>query len=100
MPYTLDDFKRDYLKEQFAKFPPEEQREAFQALPPEQQREVFQALPPEQQREFLRSLPPDVLQFLPLEQRLAGLSAEQIRGYLDRLSAAPPAKPRKSRKKK
>lgn len=40
----------------------------------------------------------DVLQSLPPEVRLDGLTAEQIRAYLDSLTAAPPAK--KPRRKK
>jgi hypothetical protein len=40
-----------------------------------------------------------VSQALPPEKRLAGLSAEQIQQYLDRLSAARPGAPRKPRRK-
>ena len=75
MSYTMEDFQRDYIKEHFAKLTPEEQREALQALTPEQQQEVFQKLPP--------------------ENRLAGLSAEQIREYLDRLTVGRSTKPRR-----
>jgi hypothetical protein len=78
--YTMEDFRRDFAKEHFARLTPEEQREALQALPPEKQQEVLQALP--------------------LERRLAGLSPEQIRQYLDRLTARKPAEPRKPRRKK
>src|SRR5205823_9016250 len=67
MSYTMEDFQRDYVKEHFPKLTPAEQQEALQALPPEKQQEVLQALPP--------------------EKRLAGLSAEQIRAYLDQLTA-------------
>ena len=42
----------------------------------------------------------EVLQSLPAEERLAGLSAEQIRQYLDQLTAGPPFDPRKPRRKK
>jgi hypothetical protein len=55
-------------------------------------KEHFAQLTPKEQEEVLRSLPP--------EQRLAGLSAEQIRQYLDRLTAGRPAGPRKPRRKK
>ena len=68
MTYTMEDFKRDYFKEHFAKLPPEELQE--------------------------------VLHTLPLEQRLAGLSEEQIRQYLDQLTTGHPAPPRKPRRKK
>jgi hypothetical protein len=68
MSYTMEDFKRDYLKEHFAK------------------------LTPQEQEEFLRALPP--------EERLAGLSAEQIQQYLERLTARRPTASRKPRRKK
>jgi hypothetical protein len=80
MPYTMEDFERDYIKEHFAKLTPEEQREALERLPPERRREVLESLPP--------------------QERLAGLSAEQIRQYLDQLSAGGPAQPRKPRRKR
>jgi hypothetical protein len=67
MPYTMEDFRRDYVKEHFPELTPEEQEEVLRALP--------------------------------LERRLAGLSAEQLRQYLDRLTAGRPASPRKRRKK-
>src|SRR5262249_12528337 len=92
MTFTMEDFQRQYAKDHFAKLTPEEQRQAFQALPPEKQQEVFQALPPEKQQEVLQALPP--------ERRLAGLSAEEIRQYLERLTAGGPAQPRKTRRKK
>jgi hypothetical protein len=78
--YTMEDVQRWYAKEHFARLTPEEQREAFQALPPEKQQDLLQALPPE---------------------RLLGvLSPEQIRQYLERLTAGKPAEPRKPRRKK
>ena len=78
--FTMEDFNRQYIKEHFARLTPQEQREALQALPPDKQQEVLQALPP--------------------EARLAGLSAEQIRQYLDRLTAGRPAAARKPRRRK
>jgi hypothetical protein len=68
MSYTMEDFKRDYNREQFLK------------------------LSPEAQREFLKSLP--------LELRLADLSAEQIRDYLEQLTAVAPPERRKARRKR
>jgi hypothetical protein len=55
MSYTMDDFKRDFVKENFPKLAPADRREVLESLPP--------------------------------EERLAGLSVEQIRAYLDRLRA-------------
>jgi len=80
MTYTMEDFKRDYYRERFLQMSPEEQQD------------LLQSLPPEKQQEFLQSLP--------LEKRLAGLSAEQVREYLDRLTAGRPVEPRKPRRKK
>lgn len=72
MSYTMKDFNRDFLVERFLKLPPTERREFMQ----------------------------EVLQMLPLEHRLAGLSADQIRQYLDKLDADGPAAPRRPRRKK
>jgi hypothetical protein len=55
-------------------------------------KEHFAQLTPEEREEVLQALPP--------EERLAGLSAEQIRRYLARLPGEHPPSPRKSRRKK
>jgi hypothetical protein len=55
-------------------------------------KEHFAQLTPEEQEEVLKSVS--------LEVRLAGLSAEQIRQYLDRLTSEHPATARKPRRKK
>lgn len=68
MSYTMEDFKRDYVKEHFPQLTPEEQEEVLKSLPP--------------------------------ERRLAGLSVEQIRQYLDRMTTGRPAASRKPRRKK
>jgi hypothetical protein len=80
MSYTVADFIRDYIKEHFGQLTPEEQQEVLRALPPEKQQEVFRTLPP--------------------ELRLAGLSAEQIREYLEKLTAHHPTQPPRPRSKK
>jgi hypothetical protein len=92
MSYTMEDFRRDYVKEYFPRLSPEERREVLQSLPPGERREVLQSLPPEEQEEVVRSLPP--------ERRLAGLSEEQIQQYLDRLREGRPATSRRPRRKK
>jgi hypothetical protein len=68
MSYTMEDFKRDYIKDHLLRLTPQERREALESLSP--------------------------------EERLAGLTAEQIRQYLDRLSAKHPPMRRKPRRKK
>lgn len=80
MTYTMEDFKRQYVKDHFAQLTQEEQREALEALSPERLRELLQALP--------------------LEERLAGLSEEQVRQLLDRLAAGRTTRPRKPRRKR
>lgn len=80
MPYTWEDFDVDYIKEHF----PE--------LTPDKQREVLERLSSELRQEMLQSLP--------IAERLAGLSPEQIRQYLEQMPAPRPAKPRKPKRKK
>ena len=80
MSYTMDDFRRDYVKEYFPKLTPEERRELLESLPPGDHRQILESLPP--------------------DERLAGLTEEQIREYLDRLTAGRPTAPRKPRRKR
>jgi hypothetical protein len=68
MPFTMEDFRRQFVMEHFPELTPEEQQKVLQTLPP--------------------------------EKRLEGLSAEQIRQYLDQLSAGRPPAARKPRRKK
>jgi hypothetical protein len=90
--YTMEDFKRQYVKEHFAQLTPEEQREALERLSPEHRREVLQALPLEERREVLRSLS--------LEERLADLSTEQIQQYLAQRAAGQRSASRKPPRRK
>jgi hypothetical protein len=80
MAYTMEDFRRQFVKEHFAQLTPEEQREALEHLSPEHRREVLQALP--------------------AEELLAALSPDQIRQYLEQTTTGRPARPRKPRRKK
>ena len=68
MPYTMEDFQRQFVKDHLPKLSAKDREEVIQALPP--------------------------------EERLAGLSAEQIRRYLERLSPERAARGRKSQRKK
>jgi len=86
MSYTMEDFKRDYVKQHFARLTPQEREEALRSIPA---------------AERLAGLPAaERLAGLPLEVRLAGLSVEQIRQYLDRLTATRSSARRKPRRKK
>jgi hypothetical protein len=53
--------------------------------------EHFEKLTPAERRK--------ALEFLPPEERLAGLTAEQLREYLNQLTARRPVAPRKPRRK-
>jgi hypothetical protein len=53
MSYTMEDFKRDYIKEHFAQLTPEERREVLRSLP---QEDLLGALSAEQIREYLHGL--------------------------------------------
>ena len=80
MPYTMEDFERDYIKKHFPKLTPDEQREALELLPPDQRRAIIESLP--------------------AAERLAGMSAEEIQKYLDQLAARGAKSSRKQQKKK
>jgi hypothetical protein len=68
MPYTWDDFEREYEQELLERLTPEER---LKGLPPE---------------ERLKGLSPEVrLKGLPPEVRLKGLSAKEIEAYLKKL---------------
>jgi hypothetical protein len=73
MPYTMADFRRDYVKEHLKDLTPEERLEG---LSPEERREALKSLPPE---ERLEGLSP--------EERLEGLSSEEL---LEALKSLPP----------
>jgi hypothetical protein len=104
MAYTMEDLNRRYIKTFFARLPREDRREALRSLPREDRLEALQSLSPEDRREFLQSLPPEeqqeLLQALPPEVRLAGLSDEQIRQYLEQRNAGRPTPPRTPRRRR
>ncbi len=79
MPYTMEEFQRQFVKDHFPRLTPEEQEDVINSLPPEMRKVVVKSLPP--------------------EERLAGLTEAQIRQYLNRFSAERPAAPRKPRRK-
>jgi hypothetical protein len=62
MPYTMEDFEKDFVKEHFHKLNSEEQCEALRSLSAEARRAALKGLSPE---ERLGGLPPeDIEQFL------------------------------------
>jgi hypothetical protein len=80
MSYTMEDFRRQYVKDHFKKLTPEERREALESLPLHERREVVQSLL--------------------VEDLLTLLSAEQLQQLRDQLNTGRPAQPRKPRRKK
>jgi hypothetical protein len=98
MSFTMEDFRRQFIKEHLPQLTVEERLDILQSLPPEEQAELLMTLPPEAR---LAGLPPEArLAGLPPEARLAGLSEQQIRQYLDQLSSRNPDHPPKRRRKK
>ena len=104
MPYTMEDFERDYVREHFAKLSPKERENVMRSLPLEDRQELLKSLPVEDRRTILDSLPAkdrrELLESLPPEERLAGLSPKLIQEYLDKLNANKGPAARKSRRKK
>jgi hypothetical protein len=92
MPFTMEDFLRQFVKKHFPELSPAEQGEVFRNLSPERRENVIRSLPPEERQDVVRSLSP--------EERLAGLTPEQIQAYLAALPAPPPGPARKPRRKK
>jgi hypothetical protein len=83
--FTIQDFRRQYVKEHFPELTVQEQKEVLQELSSEAR---LAGLTPEAR---LAGLPP--------EARLAGLTPEQIQKYLDELKTRK-SPTRKSRRKK
>jgi hypothetical protein len=68
MPFTMEDFQRQYVKEHFTRLTPKEQEELLQSLPP--------------------------------ERRLAGLSEEEARRLLEQMASGRASQRRKPRRKR
>lgn len=75
MPYTIEDFQRDYAREHFAKLTIEEQLDALKAIP----------------TEVLKSL---------IAERLAGESKKESRPTRYKAKGEQPSKPPKSRRRR
>jgi hypothetical protein len=74
MPYTMEDFRRDYVREHLKDLTPEE---------------LLEAVPLEKRLEGLSV--EDLLKRVPVEKRLEGLSIEEIEAVLKRLKGGDPS---------
>jgi hypothetical protein len=88
MPYTIEDFRREYL----AELPPEER---LKGLSPD---ERLEGLSPDERLEGLS--PDERLVGLSLEERLRGLSPDEIKAYLKKLEQAKKPKRRSAAKQR
>jgi hypothetical protein len=50
MPYTMADFRKDFVKEHFRELTPQEQLDALKLLSPEQRRRILQTLQAEERQ--------------------------------------------------
>jgi hypothetical protein len=85
MPYTMQDFIRDYIKEHLPELPRDQRVDVLRSLPAE---ELLAGVPVEER-----------LASIPAEERLAGIPPEEIRRYLDRVTAGQKAPARRPRRK-
>jgi hypothetical protein len=77
MPYTMEQFRRDYVKEHWPDLTTEERQEAMRLLRPEQRREVIESLTPE---ERLQTLSLDEIEAYLRQQKAAGSSPSEESG--------------------
>jgi hypothetical protein len=80
MPYTMEDFRNDYIQEHLKELPPEKLRAALEGLSAEELRAALESLSP--------------------EMRLEGLSPEEIERVLQKRKSEHPSGRRKARRKK
>jgi hypothetical protein len=113
VPYTMQDFARDYMKEHLPELPREQREDVLRSLPAEERlagipaEERLAGIPAEERlagipaEERLAGIPAEErLAGIPAEERLAGLSVEQIRRYLDQVTAEQKVRSRPPRRKK
>jgi len=92
MPYTMEDFRRDYILKHFKTLTADEGRQALEGMSAEDRRQVLEGLSAEDRRQVLEGLSP--------EDRLEGLSVEEIERILRERQTQPPPVPPKSRRRK
>jgi hypothetical protein len=80
MPYTMEDFRKDYAKAHFKDLTPEEQQEVLQSLSPQDRQRVLQGLP--------------------AQERLEGLSQADLERTLAKMRAEEPSRPPTARNRR
>jgi Mg/Co/Ni transporter MgtE len=118
MPYTMEDFRREYLEDGFEEMTPEQKLKLFEKLPPQAQQKLVENLPPQVKQTLLENLSPQVKQTLlenlspqvkqellenlvgnlSVQERLKGLSPEEIESYLQHAKKGQ-ASPKRRKKK-
>jgi len=78
--FTMEDFKRQYVKQHFKDLTPAERREAIESLNPDERRQMLQSLP--------------------VDELLTLLTPEQVQRLRDQPTESSPVRPRKPRKQK
>jgi hypothetical protein len=88
MPYTMQDFRRDFAKERFKELSTQERLEWLALLSARERRELLAGLPVAQQREFLAGLPAEqrreLLSGLPVDEFLEMIPRKDIEKFLKR----------------
>jgi hypothetical protein len=86
MPYTMQDFQRDYAKEHYKDLTPQERHELFTGLPAAERREFVTALSTVERRELFTGLSAaewrQLLAHLPIEDILSVLPRKEIEKFL------------------
>jgi hypothetical protein len=80
--YTMEDFRRDFVKEHFKDLTPEERLESIMMLPPEEQLELFKKPAPKQRRKPPKKLTPELR--LHLLEDLTPEELDEIEKYVQR----------------
>jgi hypothetical protein len=106
MPYTMEDFRREYMEDGFEEMTPEQQLKLFEKLPLQAQQKLVENLPPQVKQTLLENLSPHVqtellenlVGKLSVQERLKGLSPEEIESYLQHAKKGQ-ASPKRKKKK-
>jgi hypothetical protein len=115
MPYTMQDFRREVIREYLEELTPEQRREFMNELTPEKWREFMKESTPQQRREFMKELTSEqrrelmkgltpqhrreyLGEFTP-EERLSGLTTDEIKAHLAKMDKGRATKQKKAKRR-